>query len=66
MEPFSQLQPYICCGDMQDHAVEPAKLISSFDKMAAILSDDIFKCIFMNEKSRVLIRISLKFFCCCS
>ena len=29
--------------------------------MAAILADDIFKCIFMNEKLRILIRISLKF-----
>ena len=31
------------------------------DKMAAILADDIFKCIFMNEKFRILIRNSLKF-----
>ena len=29
--------------------------------MAAILTDDIFKCIFMNEKFCILIRISLKF-----
>ena len=29
--------------------------------MAAILSDDIFKCIFINEKLRILIPISLKF-----
>ena len=29
--------------------------------MAAILADDIFKCIFMNEKLRILIQISLKF-----
>ena len=29
--------------------------------MATILADDIFKCIFMNEKLRILIRISLKF-----
>ena len=29
--------------------------------MAAILADDIFKCIFMNEKLRILSRISLKF-----
>ena len=29
--------------------------------MAAILSDDIFKCIFLNEKVQILIQISLKF-----
>ena len=31
------------------------------DKMAAILADDIFKRIFLNEKTRILIKISLKF-----
>ena len=31
------------------------------DKMAAIVADDIFKCIFWNENSKILIRISLKF-----
>ena len=31
------------------------------DKMAAILADDIFKSIFMNENIRILIQISLKF-----
>ena len=31
------------------------------DKMAAILADDIFKCIFLNENVRIPIRISLKF-----
>ena len=29
--------------------------------MAAILADDIFKCIFLNEKFFILIKISLKF-----
>ena len=29
--------------------------------MAAILADDIFKCIFFNENTRILIQISLKF-----
>ena len=29
--------------------------------MAAILADDIFKCIFLNEKVRILIEISLEF-----
>ena len=31
------------------------------DKMDAILADDNFKCIFLNETDRVPIRISLKF-----
>ena len=31
------------------------------DKMAAILADDILKCIFMNAKLRILIPISLMF-----
>ena len=29
--------------------------------MAALLADDIFKCIFLNENDRIQIRISLKF-----
>ena len=29
--------------------------------MAAILADDIFKCIFLNENDKITIRISLKF-----
>ena len=29
--------------------------------MAAILANDIFKCIFLNEKVRISIKISLKF-----
>ena len=29
--------------------------------MAAILADDIFKCIFLKENDRIAIRISLKF-----
>ena len=33
----------------------------SLDKMAAILADDIFKCISVNEKYFILIKISLKF-----
>ena len=30
-------------------------------KMAAILADDIFKCMFLNENDRISIQISLKF-----
>ena len=33
----------------------------SLDKMATILADNIFKCIFLNENVRILIQISLKF-----
>ena len=33
----------------------------SLDKLAAILADDKFKYIFMNENDRIPIRISLKF-----
>ena len=31
------------------------------DKMAAILTDNIFKCIYLNENDRILIQSSLKF-----
>ena len=31
------------------------------NRMAAILSDDIFKCIILSEKSLILIKISQKF-----
>ena len=31
------------------------------DKMAAILADDIFNCIFVNENDRIQIQISLKY-----
>ena len=40
-----------------------AILINSFppDKMAVILTDDIFKCIFLKKKNTIPIQISLKF-----
>ena len=31
------------------------------DKMATMMADDIFKCIFLNENDRIPIQISLKF-----
>ena len=34
---------------------------SPLDKMAIIVADDIFKCIFLNEHYRIPIQISLKF-----
>ena len=33
---------------------------SPLDKMAVILADNIFKCIFLNEKDKILIQISSK------
>ena len=33
----------------------------SLDKMAAIVAEGIFKCIFLNENGRIPIQISLKF-----
>ena len=33
----------------------------SLDKMTAILTDDIVKCIFLNESDKIPIQISLKF-----
>ena len=36
-------------------------LISPLDKMTANLADDIFRCIFVNEKFSILIKSSLKF-----
>ena len=36
-------------------------LISPLDKMAPHFADDIFRCIFVNEKFCILIKISLKF-----
>ena len=35
--------------------------ILSLDKMAAVVADDNFKCIFLNENDEIPIRISLKF-----
>ena len=35
------------------------------DKMAAILTDDIFKCIFLNENDKIPIQVSLKFIARC-
>ena len=31
------------------------------DKMAAVLADDVFNCIFLNENDRIQIKISLKY-----
>ena len=41
--------------------VSPLFDSSPLDKMAAILADNIFKCIFLNENDRIPIQISLKF-----
>ena len=34
--------------------------LSPLDKMAAVLADNIFKCIFLNENEKIQIQISLK------
>ena len=49
-------------GSLSDAAFNIGPFNSSpLDKMAAISANGIFKCIFMNEKFHILIRISLKF-----
>ena len=65
---------YLCFQDCftatvqqnNDNKIEHNKTLYIFhssllDKMAAILADGIFKCIFLNEKLCILIKISLKF-----
>ena len=56
------------CGTIHPVALLPGIGMGVFhnspplDKMAAILADNNFKCIFLNENDRILIQISLKFF----
>ena len=40
---------------------QACRVILKLDKMAAILADDNFKCIFLNENVSILIKISLNF-----
>ena len=49
--------------DVSLYEEEPTSNInlSPLDKMATILADDIFKCIFLNETDKIPIQISLKF-----
>ena len=44
------------CGIIRDLLTHP-----SLDKMTAILADDIFKSIFLNENVKISMQISLKF-----
>ena len=37
------------------------QLVFPRNKMAAILADDIFKCIFLDDNNRIMIQILLKF-----
>ena len=48
---------------MQGHNLNLIVILTylPLDKMAAILAGDIFTCIFLNEKVRILIKNSLKF-----
>ena len=44
------------------YTLEVAQSIHLYlDEMAAILTDDNFKCIFLNENDRIRIQISVKF-----
>ena len=56
--------PSVVNAERNDDLIKPPAITSNsspLDKMAAIFSDDIFKCIFLNEKFCISIRISLKF-----
>ena len=46
---------------VQDCSHSSALTHLSLDKNGAILAEDIFRCIFVNEKFCILIKISLKF-----
>ena len=43
------------------HLIQVTATHLPLDKIAAILADDIFKCIFLNENVWISIKISLKF-----
>ena len=45
---------------MNLYGTVPINTHLSLDKVAAILADDIFKCIFLNERDEIKIQISLK------
>ena len=47
--------------DVEAHSTENSLAHLPLDKMTAILADDIFKCIFLNENDWIPIQISLKF-----
>ena len=54
--------------DKVAHRIDPRNLTQGLhithiplDKMAAILADDIFNCIFLNENDKIPIQISLKY-----
>ena len=56
--------PYISCCPLENRLFVlkiPVFNSSPLDNMAAVLADDNFKCIFLNEKLCILIQISLKF-----
>ena len=56
---LQELDPLLTKGDL---LLGPLLLTHlSLDKMATILADDHFKCIFLNKNDRIPIRISLKF-----
>ena len=62
--PCAILLPMVCfvaSTSFNTHINAGALTYLPLDKMAAILADDIFQCIFLNEEVQILITISLKF-----
>ena len=57
--PFTLEQFHRKCSKYQSGAILLTHL--PLDKMASVLTDDIFKCIFLNENNKIQIPISLKF-----
>ena len=57
----------VCVHEIQQPRIYTAAVEKSclthlpLDKMVAIVADDIFKCIFLNENGRIVIQISVKF-----
>ena len=52
---------WLCTKPSINFLLSPIVALTQMDKMGAILGDNLFKCIFANEKFCILIRISLKF-----
>ena len=57
---LSQPWPYIAYFEGIFNNLQKHLIHLPLDKMTAILTDDIFKCIFLNENDKIPIQISLK------
>ena len=57
------MSSFRCVQRSHAHVASLAKWVntSPLDKMAAILADDTFNCIFLNENNKIQIQISLKY-----